>query len=59
MIADRLRERDLSVAPEALNLIEHRGKRAETAALLQELGTAAPAHIVGIVAERNGSAAAA
>ncbi|MEA2296011.1 MAG: GTPase, partial [Solirubrobacteraceae bacterium] len=48
MIADRLRGRDLTVAPAALNLIENRGKRAEAAELLSALGTDAPAHVVGI-----------
>jgi LAO/AO transport system kinase len=51
----RLRERDLSAAPAALNLIENRSPaaRAEVAALLAEvspgrLGAEAPAHVVGI-----------
>ena len=51
----RLRERDLSAAPAALNLVENRtpAARAETAALLAEvsparLGGEAPAHVVGV-----------
>jgi GTPase len=49
----RLRERDLSAAPAALNLLESRTQREEAAALLAEvapgrLGGEAPAHIVGI-----------
>jgi LAO/AO transport system kinase len=51
----RLRERDLSAAPAALNLIESRTEpaREQTAALLEAvspavLGDEAPAHIVGI-----------
>ena len=51
----RLRERDLSAAPAALNLLENRapGKRAQIAALLAEvspaaLGGEAPAHVVGV-----------
>ena len=51
----RLRERDLTAAPAALNLIENRapGKREEIAALLAEvapsrLGGEAPAHVVGV-----------
>jgi LAO/AO transport system kinase len=51
----RLRERDLSVAPAALNLLESRAPadRAEAAALLAELaperlGSEAPGHVVGI-----------
>jgi LAO/AO transport system kinase len=49
-LAERLRARDLSVAPAVLNLVESRtpAARAETAALLSALGTDAPAHIVGI-----------
>jgi LAO/AO transport system kinase len=53
--ARRLRERDLSVAPAVLNLVESRSPsaRAQTEALLAavspaELGAEAPAHIVGI-----------
>ncbi len=51
----RLRERELSVAPAVLNLVEHRaaGGREEVAALLREvspaaLGGEAPAHVVGV-----------
>jgi len=49
----RLRERDRSAAPEALNLIESRGRREDAAALLAEvspaaLGGEAPAHLVGV-----------
>ena len=51
----RLRERDLTAAPAALNLIENRSPaaRAEVAALLAEvaparLGGEAPAHVVGV-----------
>ena len=51
----RLRERDLTAAPPALNLIEQRADaaRAEAAALLGELSPAAlggeaPAHVVGV-----------
>ena len=54
-LARRLRERDLSVAPAVLNLVENRSPaaRAQTDALLAavspaELGGEAPAHIVGI-----------
>src|SRR3954465_2727131 len=51
----RLRERDLTAAPAALNLVESRtpAARAEVAALLREvspaaLGGEAPAHVVGV-----------
>jgi LAO/AO transport system kinase len=51
----RLRERDLTAAPAALNLVENRAPkhRAEIAALLGEvspkrLGGEAPAHVVGV-----------
>jgi LAO/AO transport system kinase len=51
----RLRERDLTAAPAALNLLESRapGEEAERAALLAEvapgrLGGEAPAHVVGV-----------
>ena len=51
----RLRERDLSAAPAALNLLENRApaRREEIAALLAEVGPArlggeAPAHVVGV-----------
>ena len=49
----RLRERDLTAAPAALNLLENRGAREEAAALLAEvaparLGGEAPAHVVGV-----------
>jgi LAO/AO transport system kinase len=49
----RLRERDLSAAPAALNLIEDRSKREQAASLLAEvspgaLGGEAPAHLIGI-----------
>jgi len=51
----RLRERDLTAAPAALNLVENRSPaaRAEVAALLAEvaparLGGEAPAHVVGV-----------
>jgi GTPase len=49
----RLRERDRSAAPAALNLIEDRSARAQTAKLLSEvspaaLGGEAPAHLVGV-----------
>jgi LAO/AO transport system kinase len=47
-LAARLRERDLTAAPAVLNLVENRSKREESAALLAELGTDAPAHIVGV-----------
>ncbi len=49
-LAERLRERDLAVAPAVLNLVESRTPqaRAETDALLAALGTDAPAHIIGI-----------
>jgi LAO/AO transport system kinase len=47
-LAARLRERDLTAAPAVLNLVENRSKRDESAALLAELGTDAPAHIVGV-----------
>ena len=47
-LAARLRDRDLSAAPAVLNLVEHRGQRAEAAELLTALGTDAPGHIVGI-----------
>ena len=49
----RLRERDLTAAPAALNVLENRGAREEAAALLAEvapdrLGGEAPAHVVGV-----------
>jgi LAO/AO transport system kinase len=49
----RLRERDLTAAPAALNLLESRTRREEAAALLAEvaparLGGEAPAHVVGV-----------
>jgi LAO/AO transport system kinase len=49
----RLRERDRSAAPAALNLIEDRSARERTAELLAEvspraLGGEAPAHLVGV-----------
>jgi len=49
----RLRARDLSAAPAALNVLESRTRREEAAALLAEvsparLGGEAPAHVVGI-----------
>jgi LAO/AO transport system kinase len=49
----RLRERDLTAAPAVLNLVEHKGRRAETAELLAEvspaaLGGEAPGQLVGI-----------
>jgi LAO/AO transport system kinase len=49
----RLRERDLSAAPAALNLIEDRARREAAAELLAEvapaaLGGEAPAHLIGI-----------
>src|SRR4051812_14591991 len=49
----RLRERDLSAAPAALNLIEDRSRREQAAELLGEvspgaLGGEAPAHLVGV-----------
>ncbi|HEV3053215.1 MAG TPA: GTP-binding protein [Solirubrobacteraceae bacterium] len=49
-LAERLRERDLTVAPAVLNLLESRTARAraETDALLAAVGTEAPAQIVGI-----------
>ena len=54
-LAARLRERDLSAAPAALNLIESTAPadREQTAALLRELSPAAlggeaPAHVVGV-----------
>ncbi len=54
-LAERLRERDLSAAPEVLNLVENRAPahREEIAALLAgvspaALGGEAPAHVVGI-----------
>ncbi len=49
-LAERLRERDLTVAPAVLNLLESRtpAARAETDALLAAVGTEAPAQIVGI-----------
>ncbi len=47
-LAERLRAGDLTAAPAVLNLVENRGRREEAAALLAALGTAAPAHIVGI-----------
>jgi LAO/AO transport system kinase len=52
-IGARLRERDLSAAPAALNLLESRTRREEAAALLAELspgrlGGEAGAHVVGI-----------
>ena len=49
-LAERLAARDLSAAPAALNLIENRTKRAESAALLEALAARgeAPAHVVGV-----------
>jgi LAO/AO transport system kinase len=49
-LAERLRERDLSVAPAVLNLVESRtaSARAEIDDLLAALGTDAPAHVIGI-----------
>jgi LAO/AO transport system kinase len=49
-LAERLRDRDLTVAPAVLNLVESRTAqaRAETDALLAAVGTDAPAHIVGV-----------
>jgi LAO/AO transport system kinase len=47
-LAERLLEGDLTVAPAVLNLVEHRGKREETAALLNALGTDARGHVVGV-----------
>jgi LAO/AO transport system kinase len=49
----RLRERDRSAAPAALNVIENRADRAASATLLAELAPAAlggeaPAHVVGL-----------
>lgn len=49
----RLRDGDLSAAPAVLNLVEHRGRRGETAELLAEvaparLGGEAPGHVVGV-----------
>jgi LAO/AO transport system kinase len=49
----RLRERDRSAAPAALNVIENRADRGAAAALLAEvspaeLGREAPAHLVGV-----------
>ena len=52
-LAARLRDGDLSAAPAALNLVEHRSRRAEAAELLAELaperlGGEAGAHVVGV-----------
>jgi LAO/AO transport system kinase len=49
-LAERLRGRDLTVAPAVLNLVESRTAqaRAQTDALLAALGTEAPAQIVGV-----------
>jgi LAO/AO transport system kinase len=47
-LSDRLRDGDVTVAPAVLNLVEHRGKREETAALLSALGTDARGHVVGV-----------
>ncbi len=47
-LAERLRARDLTVAPAVLNLVESRNRRAESAALLTALGTDSGGHIVGI-----------
>jgi LAO/AO transport system kinase len=52
-LGSRLRERDLTAAPAALNLLENRTLRDEAAALLAEvaparLGDEAPAHVVGV-----------
>jgi LAO/AO transport system kinase len=49
----RLRERDLSAAPAALNLVESRARPGEVAALLREVSPAAlggepPGHVVGV-----------
>ncbi len=52
-LGTRLRNRDLTAAPAALNLVENRTKRDETAQLLaevspQRLQREAPAHVVGV-----------
>jgi len=47
-LAARLRDGDLTAAPEVLNLVESRTRRDEAAALLVALGTEAGAHIVGV-----------
>jgi LAO/AO transport system kinase len=54
-LGTRLRERDLTAAPEALNLLENRApdRRDEVAALLAEvapdrLGGEAPGHVIGV-----------
>ena len=49
----RLRDRDLTAAPAALNLIENRTRGEETAALLREVSPAAlgaepPGHVIGV-----------
>jgi LAO/AO transport system kinase len=49
----RLRDRDLSAAPAALNLIENRAKAGEVAALLRDvsparLGAEPPGHVIGV-----------
>jgi LAO/AO transport system kinase len=47
-LAQRLLDGDLTAAPAVLNLVEHRGKRTEAAALLAAVGTDAPGHVVGV-----------
>jgi LAO/AO transport system kinase len=47
-LAERLRRRDVTAAPAVLNLVESRHRREEAAALLDGLGTDAPAHVVGV-----------
>ncbi len=47
-LVERLRAGDHAAAPAVLNLAEHRGRRAETAALLAALGPDAPGHVVGV-----------
>jgi LAO/AO transport system kinase len=47
-LAERLRQRDLFAAPEALNLIENRSRPDEAAALLRDVGTEPRSHVIGV-----------
>ena len=47
-LAARLRERDTSAAPAALNLIENRARADEVAQLLRDVGTEPRGHVIGI-----------
>ncbi|HEV2062439.1 MAG TPA: AAA family ATPase, partial [Solirubrobacteraceae bacterium] len=47
-LAARLRDRDVSAAPAALNLIENRARADEVNVLLREVGTEPRGHVIGI-----------